>query len=81
MIFSHSLLPANIFDHQYLIPSGLVDAHTGEVVKTWNGLQHHSIRAITGNENIGKEFVDIDVEKTGRYSCKHRDAKRRVEVS
>ena len=64
-----------------IIPTGLVDAHTGEVVKTWNGLQHHNIRAITGNENIGKGFVDIDVEKTGRYSCKHRDAKRRVEVS
>lgn len=60
--------------------TGLVDAHTGEVVRSWNGLQHGAIRAITGNKKIGKEFVDINVEQTGRYSCKHRDAKRRVEV-
>jgi len=60
--------------------NGLVDAHTGEIVRSWDGLQHGQVRAILGNKNIGQQFVDIDVEQTGRYSCKHRDAKRRVEV-
>jgi hypothetical protein len=67
--------------------SGLVNAHTRLVERTWNGLQYiepkttrtTTVRAIVGNKKIGKGYHDITVEREGWY-CWHQDNNRRVEV-
>ncbi|XP_067931751.1 virulence metalloprotease-like isoform X1 [Watersipora subatra] len=60
----------------------LVNAHTGDIERTWNNIQFHKIPAIIGNENIGRDFVTIDVKKESSSSdyCVHRDDERRIEV-
>ena len=63
--------------------AGLVDAHNGDVERTWNNIQKATIPAIFGNANIGKRFQDIEVFKKKETSrtCFHKDPSRRVEVS
>lgn len=60
--------------------TGMVDAHTGEVITSWNALQTAMIPAIVGNSKVGREIVNIDVEQIGNGRCRHIDRKRRVHV-
>ncbi|XP_067951641.1 elastase-like [Watersipora subatra] len=58
--------------------TGLVNAHTGKVEKTWNNLQTAAyIPAIVGNDNIGASLTDIEVIKHN-HQCRHVDEDRRV---
>lgn len=59
---------------------GLVNAHTGKVEETWNNIQNAEIKAIVGNDKVGKEFRKIDVFQQGVW-CAHVDQEKRIVVS
>ena len=62
---------------------GLVNAHTGVINRSWNNIQFAKVPAVIGNENIGIDYVDIDVEQEEGWAphCTHRDEARRIEVA
>ena len=60
---------------------GLVNAHTETIEKSWDNLQFAQIKAIVGNRKIGSRIVNIDVERSSSRVCKHKDSRRRIEVS
>ena len=61
--------------------TGLVNAHTGEPVRSWNSIQFYKINAVVGNAKTGKEYVDLSVDKISATRCRHYDVVRRIEVS
>ena len=60
--------------------AGLINAQTGTIEETWDGLPEFGIPAVIGNQNSGQQVVNIDVGRDGRV-CEHKDDSRRIEVS
>ena len=59
--------------------AGIINAQTGTIEETWDGLPEFGIPAVIGNQNSGQQIVNIDVGKNGRV-CEHKDDSRRIEV-
>ena len=62
------------------IIAGIVDAHNGTIVRTWDNIQYAKIPAVIGNDKTGASFVEIDVEMINSTNCRHRNVEKRVEV-
>ena len=60
--------------------AGIINAQTGTIEETWDGLPRIGIPAVIGNQNSGQQVVNIDVGKNGRV-CEHKDDSRRIEVN
>lgn len=58
---------------------GFVQARTGKVLETRNNARDAMIPALSGNEKIGMEKYDMEVEKQSA-TCYHKDLNRRIEV-
>ena len=61
-----------------------MNAHTGDIERSWNNIQNAKIPGILGNKKIGKSYQNMDVYRyTGnnyKY-CAHYDGSKRVQVS
>ena len=62
----------------------MVDAHSGEIVRSWNDIQfaaRKSVWGIIGNRNTISSYQLISVEQASPWwNCRHRNLDERMEV-